>query len=606
MKPTPPNHHRRLIPMAALLLGAALSAFGEAPETMPFSQVQAGMTGEGRTVFSGTRIETFQVEILGKLPNVGPGQNLILGRCTGGPLAETGIMAGMSGSPVFVDGKLIGAVAYSWGFAKDSIAGITPIEEMLLVSSKSMQASAATHRLESLPGEAIARMAEPQAMNDWIRSSWKQVFLPPGGIGSPSIPLGVSGIRADLLSGLFADSPLRWLPVQSGSGSSRGANAAPASPPLQPGSAVGVKLVRGDVEMAATGTVTWVDGSKVLGFGHPLFGLGPVDLPMTGASVVALMPSLNQSAKFAVPLAELGALRQDRSAGIAGQTGANATMIPVRLKLKGPSSGDAEFSFDLAANPQLSAVLLYSSVTGILGSRERTSGSATVRLLEGSVIKLADGVDISLDNLYSGPNGIQLGTVLPAYILQLLQNNPWAAPRVSGINLLMEYEEAPRTARVSRVSVSRYRVRPGETVDVDVVLKPFGGPDQIVRRTLAIPESTAPGPLTLVVGGAEAARRSEGRGRGIQPQDLNQLIQALNQLRRNDRVYFVATQQDDGALLGTDRLTNLPPSATTVLTRPRSRGNLRILPRRGVVDASAQTLYSVEGSASLLLEVVPE
>lgn len=387
---THPLPRQRAVAPAALLLAATAVLAGparaEVPPTLPFADVRAGMRGEGRTVFAGTTIETFEVEILGKLENVGPDQDLILGRCVGGPLADTGVMSGMSGSPVFVDGKLIGAVAYSWGFAKDAIAGITPIDEMLALGGRAdgraASAAAASPAAAATPGEldpdALARLARPEGLHDFFRARWRA--LTSGGAGPlrASIPLAVAGMRADAIAALYGDGaggdgPLGgtaagWLPVQAGTAGS--APGAPA-PALRPGSAMGVKLVRGDVEMSATGTVTWVDGDRVLGFGHPLFGLGPVDLPLTGARVEALMPSLEQSAKIAVPTAEAGALRQDRASGVAGRVGQRPRMIPVRLQIRGPASGEATYSFDLADDAALSPC---SSTRRSTGSSRTASG----------------------------------------------------------------------------------------------------------------------------------------------------------------------------------------------------------------------------------------
>ena len=261
--------------MVVLGLGGVVLA---AVPTMPFDEVQPGMTGTGRTVFAGTEISTFQVEILGKLPNIGPDQNLILARCSGGPLAETGVLSGMSGSPVFIDGRLIGAVAYSWGFSKEAIAGITPIEEMLAISELSAPAPSARNGGLQVDRALLAPMTNADSLRTFFEKDlWPVLGRGPGTLAL-SVPLSIAGIGA---AGLARVAPglerAGFTPVQSGS---YGRSAA-QPPPLEPGSPIGVQLVRGDLEMTATGTVTWVDGDRVLAFGHPLFGLGPIDLPLT-------------------------------------------------------------------------------------------------------------------------------------------------------------------------------------------------------------------------------------------------------------------------------------------------------------------------------------
>jgi hypothetical protein len=324
---------------------------------------------------------------------------------------------------------------------------------------------------------------------------------------------------------------------------------------------------------------------------------------LTGATVETLLPSLMQSSRIAVPLAEVGALRQDRASGIYGQLDAKPRLIPVRFKLSHPTRGERDYAFDIADDPMLSPLLLYVSINGILASRERTYGNATVRIREGSVIKLGNGEDVALDNLFSGPTAFDYGTGIPAYILYLLMNNAWTRPDISGVNLMLDYDDEPRTARIRRASVDRYRVRAGETVETSIVLGPFRGREQVFTRSIRIPEETPPGKLTLQVGGAVAISRAEDNREPVLPRDLSQLINLINQLRRNDRIYITATREDSGVLLGGSRMPNLPPSVANILTRPSSRGNFVRVPRRSVLEESVETEYAVGGSAEIALEV---
>jgi len=590
---------KRILISVVIVLGLAAGAHAAVP-TMSFDEVQPGMTGTGRTVFAGTEISTFEVEILGKLPNIGPDQDLILARCSGGPLGETGVLSGMSGSPVVIDGRLIGAVAYSWGFSTEAIAGITPIEEMLAISRQStIEPSASSGGLE-VDRTRLLRVTSADSLRTFFEDDlWPVLERGPGTLAL-SVPLSIAGIGS---AGLARVAPglerAGFSPVQSGS-YGRSAAAAPA---IEPGSPIGVKLVRGDLEMTATGTVTWVEGDRVLAFGHPLFGLGAIDLPMTGASVETLLPSLMQSSRIAVPLAEIGALRQDRASGIFGLTGAEPRMIPVRFKLSHPTRGESDYAFDIADDPMLSPLLLYVSINGILASRERAFGNATVRIRQGSVIKMDGGEDVELDNLFSGPNAFDYGTGIPAYILYLLMNNAWTRPNIAGINLMLEYDEEPRTARIRRASLDRYHVRAGETVETSIVLGPFRGREQVFTRTIRIPEETPAGTLTLQVGGAVAVSRAEDSREPVLPRDLKQLVSLINQLRRNDRIYITATREDSGVLLGGARMPNLPPSVANILSRPSSRGNFVRVPRRSILEERLETAYAVEGSAEITLEV---
>jgi hypothetical protein len=583
---------------ALLYASQAMSA----PATIPFSELRSGMKGIGKTVFHGDTIDTFDVEIVGLLPNIGPGQNLILGRCTGGPLAQTGILAGMSGSPVTIDGKLVGAVAYSWGFSKDAIAGITPIEEMLAVGKRGSAAAKPARPASAMPwGEAVQRFRTPSALGPFFVSGLAALSATPAG-ASALMPLSVSGIGPTGLARISHElARAGFVPLQAG-GAARGPAVAAAR--LAPGAAVGVKLVRGDIDMTATGTVTWVDGDALYAFGHPLYGLGDVDLPMTAARVETLLPSIEQSSKIAVPLGETGAFRQDRSAAIYGRLGATPSLMPVRLQIKDGSGERRNYTFDLVADPLLSPLLLYLSMNGLLGTVESALGSATIRLREGSVIKVDGATDIRLDNLFAGDGVTSDASGLSAFLLYLVMNNEWSTPRVSGINLILDYDREPRTETVRRVTLDRYRVKAGTTVTARVVLSPYRGDDRVVTREIEIPEETPDGPLTLQFGGAAEMSRAEDTDGPVVPRSLEQLVTLVNRLKRNDRLYVLASRGDNGLFLGGARLPNLPPGITSILTRPRSFGNFTFVPQRGVLEDDIAVDGAVEGFVRVSIDVV--
>jgi hypothetical protein len=278
-------------------------------------------------------------------------------------------------------------------------------------------------------------------------------------------------------------------------------------------------------------------------------------------------------------------------------------MIPVRFKITGPAIVERQYSFDIADDPLLSPLLLYASLNGILTSRERSFGAATIRLEEGSVIKMADGVDVELDNVFSGSNAREYGTGIAAYILHLLMNNGWKEPQIAGINLLFEYDPEPSSALIRRISLDRYRVRAGESVRATVVLSPYRGPEELFTAEIEIPGETPPGTLALEVGGAIAVSRREAYESPVLPRDLNQLIDLINQLRRNDRIYIIATSEDRGIMLEGARLPNLPPSAAAMLALSGSKGNLTAIPRRRILEEIISTDHAVDGSARIMLEV---
>jgi hypothetical protein len=591
-----------LLAAAVAIAGIAATAAVAGPATLPFTEVRTGMKGTGKTVFHGETVETFDVEIVGLIPNIGPGQNLILGRCTGGPLAQTGILAGMSGSPVTIDGKLVGAIAYSWGFTKDAIAGITPIEEMLAVAGREAGAQRRARPAAVLGwDQALERLREPASAGAFLASRLAAMSAAPAGASSP-IPLAVAGIGTAALARISPDlAHAGFLPLVAGTAAG---STGSSTVRFEPGSAVGVKLVRGAVDMTATGTVTWIEGNDLYAFGHPLYGLGDVDLPMTAARVETLLPSLEQSAKIAVPLEETGAFRQDRASAIFGRLGASPKMLPVRLQLTDGAGARRTYAFDLVEDPLLSPLLLYASVNGVLGTIERTFGSASLRVRDGSVIKIDGSDDVRLDNFFAGDGATTDASGLAAFLLYVVMNNDWSTPHVSGINLILDYDQDPHTATVRRVSLDRYRVKAGTSVTARIVLSPYRGPDRVISREIPIPEETPAGTLTLQLGSAAAMSRAEEADGPVVPRSLDQLVGLVNKLKRNDRLYIVATRADNGVFLGGTRLPDLPPAVTSILTRPRSAGNYAFVPERGVLADDLPVDAAVEGFARMALEVV--
>jgi hypothetical protein len=341
----------------------------------------------------------------------------------------------------------------------------------------------------------------------------------------------------------------------------------------------------------------------VLAFGHPLYSLGAVDLPLTGARVEALLPSLMQSLRIATPLEEIGSFRQDRASAIFGRLGGSPRMIPVRLQLGSRLGSAKTFAFDVADDPLLAPVLLYVALNGVLANQERVVGSMTLNVREGSVIRLEGQKEVELSNVFAGSTAPYYATGTSAFILHLLMNNDWTAPRITGINLILEHDDEPRTARVERVTLDRTRVHPGENVRVSVTIRPFRGPQQTLVEEVPIPAETVPGRLLLHVGNGLEVMDAEGIDDPVRPRDLDQLIQLINSIRRNDRVHLVALAEDNGAFVGGARLPNLPPSAAGVFSRPRGSAGDTRLRYRSVLQEEIPTDYAVEGMARVGIEV---
>ena len=368
-----------------LLLAVVLVSWpAAAPRYMPVDEVRPGMVGIGRTVFEGDRLEEFKVHILGVLRNVvGPRRNLVLARLEGGPLASTGVIAGMSGSPVYVDGRLLGAVAFSLGqFSKEPIAGITPITEMIEAAGpQARRAPIATRPALQVPMTPESAAASLRQAFAWFQRPFADrpedivasagltasarvgVLLRP--IATPLALSGFSGGIGDSLSAAFRDSGFIPMPGATPQAASAGSSTT-GSQRLRPGDAVGINLITGDLTMGATGTVTEVDGDQVYAFGHPFYNLGPTQFPMTRAFVYTLLPSLSSSMKISTTGETIGTFRQDRATAIAGTLGKGPDLIPVRISLDTERGLKKSFSFEVVNDQLFTPLLTYVSIVNTL------------------------------------------------------------------------------------------------------------------------------------------------------------------------------------------------------------------------------------------------
>src|SRR5262245_27758971 len=345
-----------------ILLTASIVATGQNPGSgrfMVVDEVRPGMKGVGRTVFEGTTIQDFQVEIMGVLKNVQPKQDVILARLSGGPLERTGVIQGMSGSPVYIDGRLVGAVAFSFPFAKDPIAGIQPISQMLEILDRrpapATPAAVAPEQITptQMPAAFVFDMLEKARSGASLQETLGYPAVPAstggGSLTHIPIPLSIAGATTAAVQqfapffGAYGFSVVQ-------SGASGGALNLPNIPPkrLEPGSAVSAELVRGDLDISANGTVTYVDGNKVYAFGHPFLSAGPLNLPMSSAYVISSLARLDSSSKVAVPVEVVGAFQQDRATGIFGNMSEKPAMIPMTVRVKSGNDVTTPYRFEVA------------------------------------------------------------------------------------------------------------------------------------------------------------------------------------------------------------------------------------------------------------------
>jgi hypothetical protein len=588
---------------------------------MPVDEVRAGMKGTGRTVFQGTKIEDFDVEVLGVLKDsIAPKQDMILARLSGGPLEKTGVIAGMSGSPVYIDGRLVGAVAFAFPFAKEPIAGIQPIVQMInlldfrvpqtaqaaapSITFPTVSAAEFVHNMieQAAAGKPLHELLLPQGTTSALRGSAGSSLVH---ISTPVLLSGVTQAAIQHFMPFFNSFGLT--PVQAGGSGSASLLAAAANQKLEPGSSVNVEMIRGDFNYSANGTVTYVDGDKIYAFGHPNLGSGSTDLPMAPGHVITLLPNLQNSFKLAVPLDVIGAFKQDRNTGIAGRLGEQAKMIPVALTLRSSSSAVNKYNFEIANDRFLTPLLMNFSIFNSITASERALGEMTLSV--SGKITLKDAESVNIGNIFTGDmNGPALASVAAIAPIQYLMTTGYDGAVIQKVELEIMATERKALAQLDGISVDKTELKPGETINLTAFLRGTSGDSFIERYPVQIPAGLSPGSVQLLVGDGTTVTGSEiRRGSNGAPKDLMQVIRELNKLRRNDRLYIKILSNQPGVVIGGEEMPSLPPSMAAVLSTGRSSNRSVSTTGSSTVREYElpQSKYVIQGQRSLTLTVLP-
>jgi hypothetical protein len=608
--------HLRTLCSAVLALGVLAAAPVAQTPYLPLDQVRPGIIGVGRTVFSGSKLEDFKVEVLGVMRNViGPKRNLILARLEGGPLAKTGVIAGMSGSPVYVDGKLMGAVSYSLGqFSTEPIAGITPIDEM--IDATMMTAAPRVTRpvamsLQPTPRELIEIWSRDLGRSKPFVDEPSQALVLSGAssdltrlsamLRPIAVPMIASGFDASVFDSISpAFSAAGFVPMSSAQSPGAGASAA-NSRPLQPGDAVGVGLLTGDFELGATGTVTHVDGDRVYAFGHPLYNLGPTQFPMTRADVQVVLPSLMASSKLASFGEVVGTVQQDRATAIAGRLGPAPSLIPVTITLNSDRAPSRTFTFGVVRDFTFTPLLTYLSVANVLTSYERGAGPASFAI-RGSASIRSEG-DLVFEDIFSGDQPAGGASAYVAGPLTALLKNFGEKVEVERIALTIDASEQQRTARIERVWLDTTRPRAGQNATVNVALRSPGGQEIVRQVPIQIPANLT-GSLQLTVADAVRTTADDRRDtRGADVQRVSQLMRAFNRSRRNNRLYVRLTSPDSGAIVNGEPMAGLPPSVLAVMESDRNSGTVGSLRTMTRGEWELALDFAASGSRQLTLSL---
>jgi hypothetical protein len=551
----------------------------------PLEEVKAGMKGVSRTVFSGTQPEEFGVEILGVLPGFpAPRQSAIIARLTGANVEKTGVFAGMSGSPVYIDGRLVGAIAFSFPFSKEPIAGITPIKQMIdifergaepeLRPSQSARAISFTQLASSdwkpsLPKPAVtgAPLITTVATNPLLTPLMGQQMVP---IATPVVFGGISQETLALFAPQLQANGI--LPVAGvGGGTSAITPLAPITDKtLLPGASVSAQLIRGDYSIAATGTVTFRDRDRIYAFGHPFLSLGSADMPMTESSVVTVISSANSSFKLSVAGQTVGAFTQDRSTGIFGQLGNASKMIPVKINLRTSRNRTETFNYEVANDTFLTPLLLNLTIFNTIASSERSIGDSTISVRGQINVKGHDPVFI--ERRFSATNNAPAqaaGSI--AFPVSALLSSGFENVEIGGITLDISSTDTKYTASLERISLDRTEAGRGETIEIQAYVRTESGKQFVQRIPLQIPQDVPLGQLLIFVGDGAALQQGSSQ-QAFVPQDLGQLVSVINKLKKNDRLYVKLLRITPGAVIGTNELPNLPPSVVATLNSDRASG----------------------------------
>lgn len=565
-------------------------------KVMKVDDVRPGMKGVGYTVFQGTKPEPMGVEVLGVLRNLnGPKSDVVLVKLVGEKPEFTGVVAGMSGSPVYIDGKLLGAIAYRIGqFSKEPIAGVTPIEQMLEINefdqSVPQSGAAASARLSG-----ASRTSTPGKDESNPIQSYAQYLTP---IDAPFVFNGFN--EAAIKQFAPALSAVGITPVM-GVGS---ASKDKQPEPLAPGSAVSAIMVRGDMDVAATCTVTYMDKDHLLACGHPLMQFGMVDMPMTKANVVATLSSPLNAFKIINTTEAVGAFVQDRHTGILGRFDRDPKMIPVTLSIHGPS-GPREYHYEVLNNAKLTPVMMMTTVYNALMGMNQYGEETTYRM--NGRIHVNGFSDVRLTNMFSpvdaNPTAYAVAMSLGDHFGRIY-DNPFEAPTVSGVNLEFDLEPERRAAVLESARTDVTEARPGDEITIEAVLRPYRG-DRIVRRIpVRVPTSVPKGSLRILVSDAEtldrARRSTPAMGRRM---DLHSTIEVLNKEHLNDHLYVSLLEANPQATVEDKVMPAVPLSVMNVMEGMRATQEMVVFSESAVNEASTPVGYVVSGAQIISVSI---
>ncbi len=625
--------------LLACLLAAAPPAGGQtAAGFMDIDDVKPGMRGYGLSVFQDARIDTFDVEVLGVMKNTFYTKHDIIMVGVSGPYVdEAGVIAGMSGSPVYIDGKLVGALAYRFGlFPMKPIGGITPIGHMLairdVVNADALPGRNAPdgpfngmgdRRDGNRPKDVFFDPESPWPDEDRSAAGFSRQRETPAGPSSLrpiAVPMVFSGFHPMTVNFFEDELRRRGLVPVSGGGSAGGSGpgAAPGEAPgavsdgdtapeqaspvsrgarsvLAPGSAVSAQLIRGDFNLAGTGTVTWRDEDAILAFGHPFLWTGALSIPMNQAEIITVIPDQTGSTKISSVADEVGSVLWDHTNGIYGQLGDTARMIPVELSYGDNVRPDQNYRFDVMMANGWTPMLVNMTVVNTIIANGRADGERTLSL--GGRIVLRGHPDIVIDDQFSGRESLSALVRDVRGVLNLVLDNRFVTPMLESVKIEVGSSNERRTAVIEDVWFGSEVLKPGDTLEVRVFLRPYRGDRLVKRIDVTIPKNISNGPVQVLVGSDQAVTRHDLNTvpQRYRPTDGLRLIELLNNRRTGNRVYLKMFQAGAGGIVKGREMPGLPPSVLAVMNSERTKGSFIPIREKVVAEETIRTDYVVSG-----------
>jgi hypothetical protein len=595
--------------IAGLLpLAAASTAHAKGPDVYPVSQVKKGQKGYGLTVFQGTTPERFEFEIVGVMKNYLPKMDLVLVKSDDPKITATGFAKGMSGSPLYIDGKVLCAFSYGWSFNKLAMGGCTPVEFMVQEAKTPLRGPDSTalasadewRRYAPLDGYEKGRAALAAA--DAPRDAWiLQSPLPPappapsgdGSVQRAGIPLALSGFGprafADAAS-MFA--PFGLEPMQAGG--SGDASAGPTK--YEMGGAIGVQLIRGDFSITGTGTVSYIDGKTVLAFGHPMFQMGEVYMPTCASEIHAVVASAQFPFKLSSPLRTIGALVQDRQSMIQIDAAKQVDMIPVDVTIEGPA-GSKQFHTEVARNRFLTPQLVMMSVVNGAQSMYPDVADAIVTVESKLHVRGFEPLTF-VDYMYS-PDGAAGNAIASARALRVISPilfNPWSNVTLDRVDVKVSVQFKADYANIVEMRAPAAEVPYGQKFELEVTMQPFGGKPYVVKIPVTLPEKLAGQQVRIDVVPGDFARLDV-----AVPENVEQLVAALRKTYPGNVLVVTVSTADEGTTLGGKVVPRLPDSAIDTARPAASSGRGEAY--KSILRVAVPTKRVVQGRAELMVTV---